>query len=299
MCAEVLCETASGSIEEARGWQRRHLTQVDAELLRWWTRQYPLFPSQCCIILPTNAPEGVRESRALWVSANLSEVRRCEEQANFAVDSYFPSLFAEGDLAVIAYRVLNSSMHCDPHLLKSIKRWAASHSDVVSLAGAEFHARSAEQFLFLYGDQRPSATERTIYSVPSPSRWNVEFSNSALQFSDDNLSVTRPGSISCYPAALAALPAPHAVFNVILVSATPTSNWYGQRNSSNYRLELTSLTRITFGLVRAGFATSSSDGVGRAHNTWGLCDDRSQSCISPCSLISCGTVYEYKISRTQ
>ena len=225
MCAEVLCETTPGSIEDARGWQRRHLTQVDAELLGWWTRQYPVFPSQCCIILPATAPEGVRESRALWVNGHLSEVRRCEEQANIAVDAYFPSLFVESDLGVVAYRILNSSTHCDPHLLRSVKRWAASHSDVVSLAGSELNVRSAEQFLFLYGDQRPSATEQAVYSVPSPSRWNVEFSNSALQFSDDHLSVSRPGSISCYPAALAALPAPHAVLNVILASATPSSNW--------------------------------------------------------------------------
>ena len=225
MCAEVLCESSAGSLEDARGWQRRHLTQVDAELLRWWRKSYPQFPSQNCIILPNTAPDGVKESRALWVNTHQSEVRRCEEQCSKAIDSYFTSLYAEEDLGVVAYRILNTSLYCDPHLLKSVKRWAATRSDLICMAGAEFNFRSAMQFLFLYGDQRPSATEETVYSVSSPSRWNVEYSNSALQFSDDNLSVTRPGSISCYPAALAALPAPYAVFNILVVAAAPTSNW--------------------------------------------------------------------------
>lgn len=102
--------------------------------------------------------------------------------------------------------------------------------------------RSAMQFLHVYGNTAPYPIDTSSSIVPHPSQWSLSLSNPALIMTNDNRSVTRPGSASCYPAAIVPVPAPSSIFTVTLTSCVPSSNW------------------VTFGLARAGFTNSSSDG---------------------------------------
>ena len=271
-CVSVLCHSIRGNIDDARGWQRRHRAQTEAEFVRWWRRKYPVCPSQCATLQFEKACDGERESAALWSASHPKEVARCKEQNAIAVSSLFESLVLPSDRAAVAYKILNSARpDLDFNLFRSIKAWSALHSEELSRSGSEYYARSAMQFLHLYGQRQPVPIESTSVFIPYPSAWNPELSNSNLVFSDDARSVTRPGSVSCYPAAVAALPSPNALFTVALTRASLSSNW------------------ITFGIVRAGFPLASSDGVGRGQNSWGFCDDRSQNCVASAAFIGCGS----------
>jgi hypothetical protein len=89
--------------------------------------------------------------------------------------------------------------------------------------------------------------------------WDRNISNTDLTYTNDYASVERVGSVSCYPAAFALIHSERAMFKVVVDTAPKSSNW------------------LTFGVARVGMANSSSDGIGRTLNTWGLSDDRSSS----------------------
>jgi hypothetical protein len=87
--------------------------------------------------------------------------------------------------------------------------------------------------------------------------WATDISNTELAYSNNNITVKRPGSVSCYPAAFARLPAEHCTFTIRLDQAQLDSNW------------------ISFGIAKKGFGITNSDGFGREANSWGIADERS------------------------
>ena len=81
--------------------------------------------------------------------------------------------------------------------------------------------------------------------------WDVGLSSSHLLYSgNNNNTCTRPGSVSCYPAAFAVIPTERASITITITEANSTTNW------------------LTMGLCGKGFATGSSDGIGRTANSW-------------------------------
>ena len=86
-------------------------------------------------------------------------------------------------------------------------------------------------------------------------------SDRALVFSNSNATVKRPGGASCYPAAFAELPADRCMCVVVLDACPRGNNW------------------MSFGLCKSGFESTSSDGVGRSSNSWGICDNRDRTTV--------------------
>ena len=142
-------------------------------------------------------------------------------------------------------------------MMNSATEWIESNRDAYLQGLDAFELRQAKQFLFLHGDKKLFATKPIAVSCPVATEWARDISNDDLTYANQNTTVTRVGSVSCYPAAFAKLVNDHSIFRVSVDVAPRSSNW------------------LTFGLARRGMATTSSDGVGRTSNTWGVADDRS------------------------
>jgi hypothetical protein len=80
-----------------------------------------------------------------------------------------------------------------------------------------------------------------------------------LAFTNNNTTVHRPGSVSCYPCAFAPLTANRCSFTVTLDSIPQNGNW------------------LTFGISKKGMKSSYSDGFGRTVDSWGVAQDSSAS----------------------
>ena len=110
--------------------------------------------------------------------------------------------------------------------------------------------------------------------------WDKGLSNKQLTFSNGDTSVRRVGSVSSYPAAFVPLPEAHAILQVKVTAAPIGNNW------------------LTFGLVKAGFKASSSDGVGKNVDSWGIVDERSSSGKNA-TMRGCGKVEETLARKLQ
>jgi hypothetical protein len=228
-CAVTLTYPSS-YLEDARGWQRRHRVEVDAALLRLWRKDHDLYgscASQATVVLPDSASEGAKQGKVLWAAGHQMEVAKCAAQTKVAADALFEALFLPDDLPLVAFQILNStgSISANPALLTSIKRWAIKYPEKLKSSGAALCLRSAKQFLYLYGRQQPQLVASGQLFVARPTGWSLSASNTHLVYSDDLLTVTRPGSSSCYPAALAFLPSTQSALTIILTSCTTSSNW--------------------------------------------------------------------------
>lgn len=105
----------------------------------------------------------------------------------------------------------------------------------------------------------PPAATGGVLSSASQLRWDRSISNKDLLYTNDNRTVERPGSVSCYPAAFVKFNSNICEFHIVIDKASKSSNW------------------LTFGVVKYGFENVNSDGIGRTENSWGLCDDRGNS----------------------
>ena len=110
--------------------------------------------------------------------------------------------------------------------------------------------------------------------------WDKGLSNKQLTFSNGDTSARRVGSVSSYPAAFVPLPAAHAILQVKVTALPIGQNW------------------LTFGLVKAGFKASSSDGVGKNADSWGIVDERSSS-GNNATMQGCGKVEETLARKLQ
>ena len=275
-CATILCtEMATGGsvIQQAQAWQIRNRRDVTRCLMEWFKAKYWPCPSQACVVLHLDAlPSGVRECVEIWRSHRPLEVTKCAEQKRIAMQALFMSMYpVEAERAVAAHEIVNANrrtkttktnLQSDAQLLaNSALDWVEHHRDAYT-QGLEAHElRLAQQFLYLHGSKKLHETKPAYVNCPFSFEWSREISNEDLTYSNQNTSVCRVGSVSCYPAAFAKLVGDHSMFRVHVDVAPRSSNW------------------LTFGLARRGMATTSSDGVGRTPNTWGVADDRSSNSL--------------------
>ena len=278
---------SSGVIGQAKAWQLRHRVDVSREMRELFETLHWPSPSQCCATITSHLnpayarEEGMREAADIWKAENQKQVAKCAAQNAAAIRSLMSTFYPdEKERAVAAFKLLNLSrlawkqpglssssqllfasnpFAVDSRLVDSAKHWTDQNREFYGHEVERFEIRSASQFLYLYGSRNPFYTRPAYTYVPTVSEWCRRTSNTDLTYTNDNTTVERVGSISCYPAAFAAVVADHCCFRVTLDNAPKSSNW------------------ISFGLARIGMASSSSDGVGRTSNTWGLSDDRSSS----------------------
>lgn len=286
---------SSSVISQAKAWQLRHRVEVSREMRNLFETVHWPSPSQCCSTISAHLnpeyvrEEGMKEAADIWKQENVKAVAKCAAQNSIALQSLMTTFYSnDSDRAVGAYKLLNLSrlvwknnaqhpslpFAADSRLVESAKQWVEKNREVYNTFVEMYEIRSAQQFLHLYGTRHPSYTRPSYTYIPSVSEWCRRTSNSDLTFTNDYTTVERVGSVSCYPAAFAPILADHCSFKVVLDVAPKTSNW------------------ISFGLARTGMANSSSDGVGRTSNTWGLSDDRSSSsshCIISASNQESGT----------
>ena len=294
--SRTVAPVSSAVISQAKAWQQRHRVEVSREMRKLFETLHWPSPSQCCSTLSAHLnpeyvrEEGMREAADIWKQENVKAVAKCASQNAIALQSLMTTFYAnDSDRAVAAYKLLNLSrlvwknsnaqhpslpFAVDSRLAESAKQWVERNREVYNTFVEMYEVRSAQQFLHLYGNRHPLYTRPSYTFVPSVSEWCRRTSNNDLTFTNDNTTVERVGSVSCYPAAFAPIIADHCSIKVVLDVASKTSNW------------------ISFGLARTGMASSSSDGVGRTSNTWGLSDDRSASsgnCILSASNQESGT----------
>lgn len=287
-CANILCtystttqehqnNTHIALINQAKAWQIRNRVDVSRALLVWYKNKYWTCPSQCCVVLPLQMmPEGIKEAVTLWKSNHTKEVEKCMFQTKFASESIFTSLYPfESQRSLAANQLMNESrrMKCfnlmkfNNHfvrtekelLIKSANEWIQNNPSLYSKGLQEYEIRSAKQFLYLYGNRALYTVKPACIHCPSAIEWSRESSNQDLTYTNENTTVERVGSVSCYPAAFSNLVADHCMFQIRIISAPRTSNW------------------LTFGIARKGMQVSSSDGVGRTIDSWGVADDRSSN----------------------
>ena len=134
----------------------------------------------------------------------------------------------------------------DERLLASVKLWLeldSTNRARMMEAGEEYEKRASHQFLFLYGGCSFNKTAKSEQpNIPTPYAFNPSISNPSLTYSNNNTTVRRIGSVSCYPAAFASIPpnCEQSKFIVELESVPRGSNW------------------LSFGLAKVGLPVSSS-----------------------------------------
>jgi hypothetical protein len=197
---------------------------------------------------------------------NTAAVNRCKEENLLALQSIFLSLFPDvKERPLAAYRLVNQARRAvlggeiDNRLVVSATKWVEKHREIYNKAIEDYEIRSSSQFLFLFGNKLVRTTFPSYIQCPAGVEWCRGVSNPDLTYTNDDSSVERVGSVSCYPAAFCKLAADKSIFRILIDAAPKSSNW------------------LTFGVAKKGMANSSSDGVGRTTNTWGLSDDRSSS----------------------
>lgn len=273
------------TISRAKAWQIRHRVAVNREMRNWFKKKFWPCPSQCCAILPnllqqhlSNVSygfiegvggireEGVREAAEIWRAEHMNEVENFVTQNRIAISSLFNTFYPNpADKPAAAFRLITKKIPkkllstSEANLVESAKIWAEQNRELYSKEAEKFEVRSAEQFLYLYGKVHPSKTKPAYIFSPCATEWCRKTSNTDLTYTNSDTTVERVGSISCYPAAFANLVSDHCMFKIVLEAAPKTSNW------------------ITFGISKKGMVPSSSDGVGRTSNSWGISDDRSSS----------------------
>jgi hypothetical protein len=269
-CASVLCtETSSRAavFQQALAWQVRNRQEVARELLQWFRNKYFPCPSQTCVTIPLESvPEGVKQAVDIWKTHRPQEVSRCATQNLIAQKSLFTTMYpAESDRAWAAHELVNNALRnkkldtlsYGAMMVRSASLWIADNKEAYTYGVEAAEVRMAKQFLYLYGKKQLHTTLPLHTTCPYSYEWCREISNPELTYSNFNSTVCRVGSVSCYPACFSKLVSDHALFRVSIDTAPRSSNW------------------LTFGIAKRGMATSSSDGVGRTSNTWGVADDRS------------------------
>jgi len=268
-CADTLCVLASNHprVIQAKAWQARHRMEVSRALRAWFKAKFAPCPTQCCATMAAESvTDGVREAMDLWKLERPKEVQRAVAQNDIALRSIFLTAFPiESERPTAAYQLSTVSVRgaaaagLDPKLVASAFKWIDSNRAVYNAGVERMEERSARQFLHLFGNRPFISMKPCNQTFPSAFEFCQRTSNSDLTFTNNHTSVERVGSVSCYPAAFAVLPSERSMFRVVIDTAPRTSNW------------------LTFGLAQRGMPNSSSDGVGRSANTWGLSDDRSSS----------------------
>jgi hypothetical protein len=290
-CAIILCGFNSSNpamnpsnytptlMSQARAWQIRNRLDVNRALRNHFKRLYSPYPAQGCAILKADQQtDGIREAMELYKTEFSQQVEHCRKQNEIALKAIFEDRVPiVNERAAYAFHLTTlpksnwtEDLGIEKKLIESANLWITTHRNEYNLALEEMEVKSANQFLSIFGNQTIVSLKRSQSAFPTISEFNRTISNNDLAFTNNNTTVERPGSVSCYPAAFASLVAERCIFRVQVITAPRSSNW------------------LTFGLAKRGMATSSSDGVGRTANSWGLSDDRSSG-SSHTIIASCGS----------
>lgn len=269
-CANILCtwnNNGTPTMMQAKAWQIRNRIEVNRALRNYFKTRFSPYPSQsCATLVPESQTDGIREAIELWKLEFPAQVARRRSENDLALNSIFLTFYPrESERAVAAHNLVTiSGRPADPKsvdvkLVKSAAKWIEANRDKY-VAGVEaLEERSARQFLYLYPRLPLVSLKPSQQNFPCVFEFDRAISNTDLTYTSNNTTVERVGSVSCYPAVFAQLPNERSMFRVHIDAAPRSSNW------------------LTFGLARRGMAASSSDGVGRTPNTWGISDDRSST----------------------
>jgi len=221
--------------------------------------------------------EGMVEASLLWKASHVVDVDAAHVRNNAAKRALFTSLFPnEQDQPAAAIRVLHRQQvfrsstqgYAGADLRASCRMWLEDEQNHAAYTkeALAMEIRSAEACLHLCGSTTIPDASRSVAkkeeggshscgTIAYVEEFNSLISSPGLFFSACN-STCKRGTLSCYPAAFAYPPTEHCAIIVEIDAAPRGSNW------------------LTFGLVRKGFPNSSSDGVGRSPNSWGIACDR-------------------------
>ena len=274
-CVQVLCRLIPGNISQANGWRTRNIIAMNKAFINYWKLKYNHCPTQCCAYLEYETLiEGDRLSVDIWTSLHPIEVAKCCQQNLIAIESIFHTIFQTNSDKINAIKRMKLNTNDIISLTaKSMKLWMESNQKTYETELENWENRSANQFLYLYGNKKISILNQSSYSQYIPvSEWDILKSNEHLTYSNQNTTVKRIGNVSCYPAAFCKLSSPMASITVTLDQAPRGPNW------------------LTFGLSRIDMPVSGSDGVGRTSSSWGICDDRSTTSNNQAMLFNCGQI---------
>ena len=217
----------------------------------------------------------------LWKTTHSKEVQRRAEQNQLAKTALFHTLFPdEQERPGAAFKLVQSmrsramrdvsgnsgdsaaspDLFKDKRVIESAMVWMEANKHAYRAGLESREMRTGLQFLHLYGSSIPHHTKPAYVQSSCVSEWDMKMSNCNLTYTNDNSTVERVGSTSCYPAAFSKLVSERSALVVMVEAAPLSSNW------------------LTFGVAKMGaVATSSSDGIGRTNRSWGICDDRNNS----------------------
>jgi hypothetical protein len=298
-CAHVLCtierQERDNGFSDARAWYSRNQQEVNANLYNWFCQQYRPCPSQFCATMSkSDLPEGARTAMSLYSARHQTEVKHCMQQLEYSKEALFHTMYTDAkEKAGAALRLMRSNRFSvstaeghiypeansperkllDEHLrmVNSAAIWVSKNKKLYADVQHKSTIKAVTQFLILYGHRKANTIQPSkSFLCPYARTWNRDTSNKELKYTNNDSTVERVGSASCYPATFASLPGCRCGIIVRIDHAPVSSNW------------------LTFGICQTGkLASSSSDGVGRSNYSWGLTDDRSSS-NSNCSIVSCG-----------
>lgn len=277
-CVFVLCEgptlntpITAAKLNEAKAWQKRHRMEVNHYLREWFLRKYqgPVNASQAFVTLNFNKePEAVREAAQMFKEKHESMIAHRLKEKNVAVNSLFSTMFphprdqvgaALSLQGTLGSRFHNSDFH--KRLIDSSKAFITNNKQEYARGLLEYEARSAKQFLLAFGNKSPftSLVAPSGNDHPIAAEWDLAQSCDNLTYTENGTSCKRVGSVSCYPAAFANVPADRSAFFVRLDEAQQSCNW------------------LSFGVAKKGAVRNqSSDGIGRSSNSWGIANDRNR-----------------------
>ncbi len=286
MCAKILCKEIEGDATSATAWRKRNRVDTNKALLRWLVARHGRCTSQWSAVRNASTanpsdPPILGELQTLWKAAHQKEVGDCERQHTAAENSFFLAMYPdEKSRAEAAYRIIKQRFVAynsmdrvlnDPLIRKGAEVWASQNSILIDEQQVLADLRSMEQFLVLYGSNEPLIKGSSVIACNSVGAFDPSISDPHLEFSGGGKSAKRPGSVSCYPAALAPLTAPQCMIKFLIESCPQQGNY------------------MSLGLVKRSFRTNGSNGVGPSQDSWGLLDTRDSSSTGPATISACGS----------
>lgn len=225
-----------GNAQLAKAWKNRNYSIVSRAMIVWWKNKFPYCPSQACALqLADNLSDGAREACTIWSTYHSKEIDKCKRDNLFSVKSIFPSLYIDSDRPLAAYDIVSvgssnantsKSHHAkDFRLVASARYWIEENRVRYYEEIEQREKRLASNFLMLYGNKSPLNINPSISSFQYPYEFSSILSNSSLTFTNNNTTVKRVGSVSCYPACFAELPSTRSMMTIQTECLELKTNW--------------------------------------------------------------------------
>jgi hypothetical protein len=277
-CAHILCGTLCGDAALASAWRKRNRVATNIAILRWVISKFGPCSSQWCSCDKEYTTPFMLEVKSLWKSVHESEVAECLRQNRVAQRELFEALYPTKQMKLWALMRRKSSHLSNPSqytfegaaVYASSELWLQDHLGLFVTEKQKARCVYVNQFLCIFGHLTAKSLSYSFASVHSVGGWDTLSSNHFLRFSADGHTATRPGSVSCYPAAFAKLTSPHCRI-VFRIDDCP--------RHGNY---------MSFGLCTQRFSRDGSNGVGATQLSWGVMDTRDSSSNLPATVYDNG-----------